>query len=68
MWGRAIPTPIEMGGFIAQIIMRALVTGCAGFIGSNLAEKLIGEGYEVVGIGCFSDYYPRKIKEKNMAH
>ncbi len=46
--------------------MRALVTGCAGFIGSKLAEELISESYEVVGIDCFSDYYSKKIKEKNM--
>ncbi len=46
--------------------MKALVTGCAGFIGSHLAERLIEGDYEVVGIDCFSDYYPRKIKEKNM--
>ncbi|MEM4662996.1 MAG: UDP-glucuronic acid decarboxylase family protein [Candidatus Diapherotrites archaeon] len=30
--------------------MRALVTGCAGFLGSNLCEYLIKEGYEIVGI------------------
>ncbi len=46
--------------------MRALVTGCAGFIGSHLAERLIEEGYKVIGIDCFSDYYSRGIKEKNM--
>jgi nucleoside-diphosphate-sugar epimerase len=43
-----------------------LVTGCAGFIGSHLAERLIEGDYEVVGIDCFSDYYPRKIKERSM--
>lgn len=46
--------------------MRILVTGVAGFIGSHLAEKLLGAGHEVVGVDCFTDYYPRKIKESNL--
>ena len=46
--------------------MRSLVTGVAGFIGSHLAERLINEGHEVVGIDCFTDYYARSIKEKNL--
>jgi nucleoside-diphosphate-sugar epimerase len=47
--------------------MRALVTGAAGFIGSTLAEQLLQEGADVVGLDCFSDYYPRAIKERNLA-
>src|SRR5919201_2836171 len=47
--------------------MRALVTGVAGFIGSSLTERLLGEGAEVVGIDCFTDYYPRPIKERNLS-
>lgn len=46
--------------------MNALVTGCAGFIGSHLIDRLLTEGYEVTGIDCFTDYYPRKIKESNI--
>lgn len=46
--------------------MKILVTGCAGFIGSHLGERLIKEGYEVVGIDCFTDYYSREIKESNI--
>jgi nucleoside-diphosphate-sugar epimerase len=47
--------------------MKALITGVAGFIGSTLAERLLGAGADVVGIDCFTDYYPRAIKERNLA-
>lgn len=47
--------------------MKALVTGVAGFIGSHLAEKLLAQGYEVVGIDNFLDNYPRRFKERNLA-
>jgi nucleoside-diphosphate-sugar epimerase len=43
------------------------VTGVAGFIGSQLAERLLGIGCGVVGIDRFADYYPRHIKESNLA-
>jgi nucleoside-diphosphate-sugar epimerase len=46
---------------------RALVTGCAGFLGSHLSEHLIADGYEVVGVDCFTDYYARHVKESNLA-
>ena len=46
--------------------MRSLVTGVAGFIGSSLADKLLGAGHDVVGVDCFVDYYSREIKEKNL--
>ena len=41
--------------------MRALVTGAAGFIGSTLSERLVADGAEVVGLDCFTDYYPRPM-------
>jgi UDP-glucose 4-epimerase len=47
--------------------MRALVTGAAGFIGSHLTEALLERGAAVVGLDCFTDYYPRSIKEANLA-
>lgn len=43
--------------------MRYMVTGAAGFIGSHIAKSLLEQGDEVVGIDCFTDYYPRPIKE-----
>jgi len=46
--------------------MKALITGAAGFIGSTLAEHLLGDGADVVGIDCFTDYYPRQMKERNL--
>ena len=47
--------------------MRALVTGAAGFIASHLCGELLDRGAEVIGIDCFADYYPRPIKEANLA-
>ena len=46
--------------------MRLLVTGAAGFIGSQLAQSLVADGHDVVGIDCFTDYYPRPAKEANL--
>ena len=47
--------------------MKALVTGAAGFIGSHLTEALLAAGHQVVGVDCFIDYYPREVKERNLA-
>jgi nucleoside-diphosphate-sugar epimerase len=47
--------------------MRALITGVAGFIGSTLAERLARDNVDIVGIDCFTDYYPRAIKERNLS-
>ena len=44
-----------------------LVTGCAGFIGSHLTERLLEEGWKVIGIDNFSDYYNPKIKVNNLS-
>jgi nucleoside-diphosphate-sugar epimerase len=45
----------------------SLVTGAAGFIGSHLCERLLGAGHRVIGLDDFSDYYPRGMKEANLA-
>jgi nucleoside-diphosphate-sugar epimerase len=47
-------------------IVRCLVTGAAGFVGSHLSERLCALGHEVQGVDCFVDYYPREVKERNL--
>jgi nucleoside-diphosphate-sugar epimerase len=47
--------------------MKALVTGAAGFIGSHLSAALLDSGASVAGVDCFTDYYPRPLKEANLA-
>jgi nucleoside-diphosphate-sugar epimerase len=47
--------------------MKYVVTGAAGFIGSQLAETLLEAGHEVVSIDCFTDYYDPGLKEENAA-
>jgi UDP-glucuronate 4-epimerase len=44
-----------------------VVTGCAGFLGSHLSERLLDEGRDVVGVDCFTPYYARAAKERNLA-
>jgi UDP-glucuronate 4-epimerase len=47
--------------------VRALVTGAAGFVGSHLAESLLARGDTVIGVDCFTPYYDRAAKERNVA-
>jgi nucleoside-diphosphate-sugar epimerase len=46
--------------------MICLVTGAAGFIGSHLCRRLLAEGFSVRGVDCFTDFYPKWIKETNI--
>lgn len=43
--------------------MRILVTGCAGFIGSTLVDRLVSEGHHVVGVDNFSTGQRRFLTE-----
>lgn len=42
--------------------MKILITGTAGFIGFNLAKRLIERGDTVVGLDCINDYYDVNLK------
>jgi UDP-glucuronate 4-epimerase len=46
--------------------MKVLVTGAAGFIGSHLSERLLDDGWTVVGVDNFDDFYDPQIKRRNI--
>jgi nucleoside-diphosphate-sugar epimerase len=45
--------------------MKVLVTGVAGFIGSHTAERLLTQGFELIGVDNFNDYYNVDLKATN---
>lgn len=47
--------------------MKILITGAAGFIGSNLTEELINQGHTITGIDNFDSFYDEKIKIQNIS-
>ena len=46
--------------------MTYLVTGCAGFIGSSFADRILREGEQVLGIDSFTTNYSRELKKSNI--
>ena len=46
---------------------KTLITGAAGFIGSHLAERLLVQGWDVIGIDNFDPFYDPAIKRRNLA-
>lgn len=49
-------------------MVTAIVSGCAGFIGSHLSEELLRQGWLVTGIDNFHPYYSRRLKEYNLKY
>jgi UDP-glucuronate 4-epimerase len=47
--------------------MKALIAGAAGFIGSHLCERLLSDGWAVVGVDNFDDFYDPQIKRRNVS-
>ncbi len=58
---------IRPGKVKALMDETVLLTGAAGFIGSHVAERLIGEGCKVVGMDNFCDFYDPARKRSNLA-
>ena len=44
--------------------MKILVTGCAGFIGSHLCERLLQDNHNIIGIDNLNNYYDVNLKKK----
>ena len=47
--------------------MKTLLTGCAGFIGMYVAQRLLDAGHEVVGIDNLNDYYDPALKDYRLS-
>jgi UDP-glucuronate 4-epimerase len=43
-----------------------VVTGAAGFVGSHVVDRLLADGYAVLGVDNFDPFYARAIKERNL--
>jgi nucleoside-diphosphate-sugar epimerase len=48
-------------------VSRYLLTGAAGFIGARVAELLLAEGHQVVGLDNLNDAYDRRVKDWRLA-
>jgi len=50
-----------------EVLMAILITGAAGFIGFHVSQRLLTEGYTVIGIDNLNNYYDVKLKEARLA-
>ena len=48
--------------------MTILVTGAAGFIGFHVCQRLLADGYQVIGLDNLNDYYSVDLKQARLAH
>ena len=46
--------------------MKILITGCCGFIGFNLANQLLKNGFKIIGIDNINDYYDVRLKYQRL--
>ena len=46
---------------------KVLITGAAGFIGFHLSQRLMGNGFNVVGIDNLNNYYDPALKQMRLA-
>jgi dTDP-D-glucose 4,6-dehydratase len=46
--------------------VRVLLTGCAGFIGYHVSNRLLQAGHEVLGVDGLTDYYDPRLKEARL--
>jgi nucleoside-diphosphate-sugar epimerase len=46
--------------------VKTVVTGVAGFVGSTLAQRLLADGHDVVGVDSLTDYYDPRLKRQNL--
>jgi UDP-glucuronate 4-epimerase len=63
-----MPHPYVIGLFHqVNPIVKILVTGCAGFIGMHVCERLLAQGDTVIGLDNLNDYYDVSLKEARLA-
>ena len=45
---------------------KILVTGCAGFIGMHLCQRLLDEGHDIIGLDNLNSYYSVELKKDRL--